>query len=510
VDSEGRRLPAIENDPLAVQAIQGILQVAASFSKYSDSAPWDRIPEYCREFVAVDQALSDIQFPRHLISAAANVITQVFDRFDLSDIEPRHGPGAVASGERDEQKWVFKRIIQTAQPLYPFNKYFVGGTRWMDEFSIMDTFGRITEVPSGVAKLIFVEKTSSSLRTISMEPLELQYLQQGIMSKMVAHLQKHPLTRGHVNFDDQTINGNLALVNSFTQVMGTMDLSAASDRLSLDLVKALFANVDDNVLRYLVGTRSTHTKLPDGTLVELRKFAPMGSAVCFPTQSIVFFALCVAAISMARNISVYDAAQVVYVYGDDIIVNSSDMHSVAVALESVGLKVNYTKSFHRGFFRESCGMFAFAGKDITPIRFRKSFPRTRGDGRTIASWLSYSHDCDRRGYRLTAEYIYTCIEDLIGKLPYGLDGCGYFCRRAADEYELAVGLSTWPHYRYNTSLWRFEIKVLVLHTPFRDADFKTPFQRLTRDLLTDFSESDPSKVPVGRSGKPKSAWRPII
>jgi hypothetical protein len=200
----------------------------------------------------------------------------------------------------------------------------------------------------------------------------------------------------------------------------------------------------------------------------------------------------------------------VYVYGDDIVVPSEDVHIVGRALESVGLKVNYAKSFSRGWFRESCGMFAFAGYEVTPLRFRKTFPQTRGDGRGIASWLAYAHDCEQRGYVTTAEYIYTCIETLTGKLPYGLLGCGYFCRLAHSEYELVTRLSTWPHLRWHDGLQRIEIKVLGLHTPLRDVEFQSGLQRLLRDLVTNYSESDPSKTAVGRSAKPKATWHPII
>jgi hypothetical protein len=293
--------------------------------------------------------------------------------------------------------------------------------------------------------------------------------------------------------------------------MATIDLSAASDRVSLDLVKALFTNVDDNVLQYLLATRSTHTRLPNGVTLEMQKFAPMGSAVCFPVQGIVFFALCVAAIQLDRNVPLHVAAQSVYVFGDDIVVNTRDVHSVMTALESVGLRVNRAKSFMRGLFRESCGMFAFNGVDVTPVRFKTSFPRTRGDGRSIAAWLAYAHDCDRRGYRTTAGYIYTLIENLTGKLPYGLDGCGYFCRRATSFTQIITEAGKGNvKIRRNASLQRWEIQALSLHTPFREVDFTAPWSRLLRDLITDYSMSDPSKTTVARAVKPKSGWHPLF
>lgn len=517
MDPTGQIRPDIGESYAAVQSVAGLLQVGAALTKYSDGAPWDLIPELCDEFVAMDQALSDLTFPRALISSAGNVITQIFDQFKLADIVPRHGPGAVATGERDERKWEFNRLLLSAEPFYPYHEYFMAGAGLMDPFQLVDQAEHLATVyasrtvATGQAKVVFVEKTATKLRTISMEPVELQFLQQGQMTAMVTHLQGHPITRGHVNFDDQTINRNLALVNSRSQDMATIDLSAASDRLSLDLVRALFTNVSGNVLDYLLATRSTHTRLPNGVVLKMNKFAPMGSAVCFPVQSVCFFALCVAAIQLSHNVPLHVAAKAVYVFGDDIIVKTEYVGSVMTALEQVGLRVNRAKSFVRGLFKESCGMFAFNGVDVTPIRFKTAFPRTRADGRAIAAWLSYAHECERRGYSTTAEYIYSIIEPLTGKLPYGLDGCGYFCRRATSYQQVKEETIKSSHQiRWNKSLSRLEVKALGLYSPFREVDFSSPWARLLRDLLTDSSMSDPSKITVARAVKPKAGWHQLL
>jgi hypothetical protein len=492
-----------------VECVKALLQIGSLFSKYADAFPKEMIPAYLDDFVNVDAAIRDVKYDPKLISVAKAVINEALENLDLRSIRPKHGPGAVATGERDEHKWEFKRLYNVAHQAYPYYENFVVG----GSLELLDRakwYRGLERLESGTAKVLIVPKSADSLRVISMEPLENQFLQQGQKDKFVQHLQRHPLTRGHVNFDDQTVNRNLALVNSRTRDYATIDLSAASDRLSLELVKRLFYGVEDNVYRYLVATRSTHTILPDGRVVEMQKFAPMGSAVCFPVQSICFFALCVAAISIATNETFAVVFDRVYVYGDDIIVPSEHVDCVAEALESVGLKVNIHKSFRKGFFRESCGIFAYHGVDITPVRLKTSFPRNRGDGRGIAAWLSYANAFEDRGYRESAEYIYTTIESLIGKLPYGLPGCSYFCRRASSEADLAIRNSTWPRIRWNDRLQRIEIHALGLSTRYRDVEFSSGWHRLFRDLLTSYVDSDPSKTVVARSVKPKAAWHSLL
>jgi len=510
IDETGSLRFGIESDPMAVRCIKALLQIGSSFSKYEESFPKEMIPKFLEEFVATDRALHDVQLlDEGLLSQAANIITEVFRNFSLQDIRPKHGPGAVSTGERDEEKWEFSQLIKTLHNAYPYYEWFIGGGT-KELLDRVTWYRNLERVDHGTAKVIVVPKTSTSLRTISMEPLAIQFVQQGQMARIVSLLQRHRLTRGHINFDDQSTNRILALVNSKTKQYATLDLSAASDRLSLKLVKSLFRNLEDNVLRFLLASRSTHTKLPDGSLLEMQKFAPMGSATCFPVQSICFFALCVSAISIALNAPVSEVSRHVFVYGDDIIVESVHMNIVAEALESVGLKVNRDKSFSRGHFRESCGIFAFAGQDITPIRFKTTFPQSNVDGRGIAAWIAYAHACEESCLFQVAEYIYSTIEELTGKLPYGFSSSSYFCRLASNPYDLMFMLAHGHHdIRWNSAIQRIEIRALGLSTRNRVVELDG-WQRLFRDLLTSYSDSDPNHAVVARSAKAKPAWHAVL
>lgn len=114
-------------------------------------------------------------------------------------------------------------------------------------------------------------------------------------------------------------------------------------------------------LARLTATRATHC-LIDGELHALKKFASMGSALCFPIEAIVFYAI-------ARTVTPN-----VWVYGDDIIVPGKDYFAVIDALVEYGLQVNVDKSLHHGFFRESCGGDYYKGHLINPIRLKSLTP----------------------------------------------------------------------------------------------------------------------------------------
>ena len=523
VDRSGTLLSVKDLPNNHVECVKALLQISTSFTKYSAGFPEHLVQSALDEFVAIEDQIDTVVPPASLISVARSIITasmrKVFNRdgvrhfvdLSLRDIYPKHGPGAVCTGERAEQKWDFKRVFTNAHRVYPWYDFFVaGGPSEVRER--MRWYIDLERKPYAMSKTIPVPKDAGSVRLISIEQLENQFLQQGQLALLMDWVQSHPLTRGRINFVDQTINQQFAIQGSITGQFATLDLSSASDRLSEKLVADLFSGdpVAENVYRYLSATRAAGTVLPDGRTVWFKKFAPMGSATTFPVQSLVFFALTAAAISIAHDWPFAKVCNWIRVYGDDIICPSTDADVVADALESCGLKVNRKKSFSRGEFRESCGVYAYKGNVVTPIRFKTSFPRQRGDGRGIGSWLDYAHACEVAGLPNTAEVIYTTIERLTGSLPYGLTGCGYFCRRASSIADLARDTIPPHQYRWNDSLQRLEIKALGLAVRHRPVAFSSGWQRLLRNLLVDQSQSDPSTAVEPRSARTKAGWHPVL
>jgi hypothetical protein len=155
-------------------------------------------------------------------------------------------------------------------------------------------------------------------------------------------------------------------------------MKEASDRISDILVQILFGRkykyfgccrAQEFIIpktRYSYQVNGLSHMFLSNIIGQMNCYAPMGNATTFPVQSLVFWSICVAALQR-RGLHQPGA---VFVFGDDIIVRSECAEIVIDALESFGLLVNRSKSFWRGAFRESCGVDAFNGVDVTPVRWK--------------------------------------------------------------------------------------------------------------------------------------------
>jgi hypothetical protein len=102
----------------------------------------------------------------------------------------------------------------------------------------------------------------------------------------------------------------------------------------------------------------------------------MGNATTFPVQSLVFWAICVASLQRQG----FHQPGAVFVFGDDIIIPSECAERVIDDLETFGLLCNRSKSFYKGAFRESCGVDAFNGIDVTPVRWKTTLDAEHATG----------------------------------------------------------------------------------------------------------------------------------
>jgi hypothetical protein len=98
----------------------------------------------------------------------------------------------------------------------------------------------------------------------------------------------------------------------------------------------------------------------------------MGSAITFPVQSILFAVVAISETLFNEGLlATYDnirhVARRVRVFGDDIIVPIHAHEDVVDMLHYLRLKVNHTKTFATGKFRESCGFDAYDGHDVTKV-----------------------------------------------------------------------------------------------------------------------------------------------
>nr|QDH86805.1 MAG: RNA-dependent RNA polymerase [Leviviridae sp.] len=386
---------------------------------YKLKLPYDSETEssVIESFVSTQTELEALCFDsslRPVINAARTFVTRLFDGYDVRDIIPRHGPGAVATGEEVGEKSNFSRLYKHTERTYPFTEYFVLGINQVaDQF---DWLQSLEVLEHGTAKVVLVPKDSRGPRLISKEPLELQWIQQGIQKSLYSWIENHPLTRGFVNFTDQSINRRLALRSSRDQKFVTLDMKDASDRVTLRLVEELFSGT--GLLEALLASRSSFTQLPDGREVRLSTFAPMGSAVCFPIEALCFYALAVAVLYIHGRGDIRNKP-LVYVYGDDIITRREDFALLLQYFPKFGLRFNSDKCCVSGFFRESCGCDAYKGIDVTPIRLRNTWSHQRNrDALQLVSYVELSNSLWEKGYWMTADLIMRMVEDRYGPLPY--------------------------------------------------------------------------------------------
>jgi hypothetical protein len=484
--------------------IRDIRQVL--FLVYKYEIPFD--PKDCTRvigaFLETEDELSELDLSSQDLSGERDFVCEILSDFDPKDIVPRHGPGAVATGEKLEQKWVFSRLYSAIHQVYPYYEFFIaGGAR--EVLDRVKWYRALQREISGEAKVVLVPKDSRGPRLISCEPLEYQWIQQGLGRKLMSHLEKHKLTRGRINFIDQSINRDLARDSSRHQQYCTIDLKDASDRVSLEAVKMIFP---DHVYICLAATRSTSTKLPDGRQITLKKFAPMGSALCFPVEAFIFWAICVVAVARQLHVPYRDAAPNVYVYGDDIIVPTACYDSVVSALERIGLRVNTAKCCSKGNFRESCGMDAYNGVDVTPTRISTRWSKESSSGSCLASYSAYANQFAEKGYDRLARAVWKHVERVHGALPYGLPSSGFPCRHANSRTEAHL-LNTEAGFkvRMNREYQRLEYKVRVL-VPYRRRTRLKDWPRLLRNSVSGPIER-PDEVVHPRSTVIRTAWRAL-
>lgn len=156
----------------------------------------------------------------------------------------------------------------------------------------------------------------------------------------------------------QPLHRDLAKRASLDGSLATIDLSNASDTVSLEIVRLLLPKSWCVLLETL---RSSHT-LVKGKWVRLEKFSSMGNGFTFELETLLFSAICEACSRISDNHA--KLSHGIWVYGDDIIVPVSLADLVLTCLSWCGFTANPRKTFITGRFRESCGGDFFDGQPV--------------------------------------------------------------------------------------------------------------------------------------------------
>lgn len=154
------------------------------------------------------------------------------------------------------------------------------------------------------------------------------------------------------------------------------------------------------------------------------------------------------------------------IYGDDIICDYRTTDRVLILLSHCGLRVNSSKSFIGGSpFRESCGVFAFNGEDVTPFLFRVPNHGNTINGAALASLYGQINNAgDHKYIALRSCLIHyvrrTRVDRFRGdNLPRILFTCD---RQAFGVFSTSARVPNQARVRTNKDYQREEQEVLVL------------------------------------------------
>lgn len=496
--------------------VECVRQICLTFKKLEIDCRPEMVDNAIASFVTTEHELSEFSLPGSDINDFCHVSDLVWGdamaSISLSNFIPRHGPGATSERVSGNQKFNWKYWFDRLEPFFPLvdsaYTYSALGSEELEKVTI------ITEDQEFPVRVTPVPKTQKGPRIIAIEPCCMQYAQQAIRSVLYRKIASSKVAGGHVNFRDQSVNQRLALDASRSGQLATIDLSEASDRVPLDLAMRMFDRNPD-LRDAILACRSTQAELPSGVKLPLLKFASMGSALCFPIESMYFYTICIVALLRSRDLpitrsNVFYVSREVFVYGDDIIVPVDDAIAVFDYLQKYNCKVNVRKSFVSGNFRESCGMDAYRGYPVTPVYLRKLIPESRRQADRIISWIKTADLFYRKGYWRASAFLYKKCEKHLGVLPYVSDTSPALGRYSFLGFRSAN--------RWNDRFQRLEVRAWVSEPVYR-TDKLEGYAALQKSLstlsgLSDLYE-DRDKKHLERSARHgavalKRRWVPVL
>lgn len=249
----------------------------------------------------------------------------------------RSGTGATADRKDAETRWCFNHRPLGVPPTFY-------------SFSPSDTTSFSTDVVL-TARAACVPKNRKSPRIVASEPAAGMFAQLAVMNVLEQRLKcaygyRVPIRNADIHREFLRRGHNLV----------TVDLSDASDYISMDLICNVLPPDWVDVLN---SCRSQCVRLPDGRLVTLATYAPMGNGYCFRLLSLI----CAGILATTCKYSWSD-------FGDDMICHDRDWPGVQEGLLAAGLVINNNKT-GKGRFIESCGIELLDGIEITPFKIKK-------------------------------------------------------------------------------------------------------------------------------------------
>lgn len=411
-----------------------LYQFLQSFLRFAKKAHYED-PELHAAALATwketEQRLRTVVLPPETVRDLRTVMAAVLPPFG-NDLWPKFGPGNVA------ETWIRDRLAKAGNFRYDasisraflkpniFNGEPPDLHRVIPDVELWEK-GEVDRKirAEKIGREKEVHKNAKTARTITMEPNPRMAFQQCLLGRLTDAIE-NGLLAPFVRLNDQRENQLGALHGSATGSVDTLDLSNASDSVLWELVKSVFPR---DYVYSLAATRTRTVRLTTGETVDVLKFAPMGSAVCFPVQCIVFASCIVLAMMRVDDRELFNSPlgltvgrvqeflrtrvgrrydtrhsygrrfETFRVYGDDLICDYRVTDEVIELLTSLGFVVNTGKSFTGSdALRESCGVFAFNGEDVTPITHSVKHHGSRLDIAAMCSYVASANKAGDAGY----------------------------------------------------------------------------------------------------------------
>lgn len=430
-----------------------------------------------------------------VLDSVSSILTANLGPYSPDRWSFRHGPGAVseATGRPDKYNLLWSEWPETLDKFFPVSSYgYHNYGSWAGDHG--HRLHRATPMGNAPSRLVAVPKDYSKPRLIAAEPCARQWCQQSCWDYFRGRVGGTWISR-FLRFRDQSRNQILCRRGSLDGSLCTVDLSAASDRVTCHVVGQFF-RCNPHLLSCLAACRTPvlwqnlSTKVPE--FVTLRKFSTMGSACTFPVESLVFLGIALASVLTVRGLratpkNIKRLAGSVSVFGDDVIIPSDCRELFFAALKVLDFKVNVSKSFWTGMFRESCGVDAFGGVNVTPAYWKGA---NDGNPESLAMTVECSNNFYSRFLLHTSRHIASTLPQEIPMVPMGSGAFGLKTR--------SKGLSNRLRSRWNDSYQRAEVHVGTINT----VQTRVPLTLGESALLQYFTEA-PSPYDMWSSGTPQ-------
>lgn len=284
------------------------------------------------------------------------------------------GPGSsiCARGQDFYTKFFDSPLTATDQSLYDVYSMMVKlhPTFALAEQARSERYGVCTIVRGN--RLSFVAKTTEISRTTCTESTLNMWFQLACGAILTRRL------KSYFGIDTSTqpdLNRDLARSGSQGWNFATIDLESASDSISTEMLRSV---LPPRIFSALGRYRSEEVRLPSGEHIPLSLWSSMGNGFTFPLQTMLFACVVSAAyrcsgLALERNRGPYPGN--FGVFGDDIICREGQPFRYVIRLlDILGFRVNSTKSFSEGPFRESCGGDFYHGHHVRGV-YLKSLSR---------------------------------------------------------------------------------------------------------------------------------------